>query len=588
MAASPSPDGKQVVFSMQGALWVMSMDGGNAQRITGWQLEPTYPVWSPDGEAIAFQNYGADGNYHIWTITPEGREATELTSGPWGDREPAWLPDGSALVFASDRGNDMQYKIWRLALDGMALTQFTHGKGAERQPAVSPDGKRLAWSDSGRIYTQLFAGEAAPVPVAPGSAPAWTPDSLALAYQNLAGQLTLGEREVSANEDMFPFPVRFLADGRILYTADGKIRLRQAGGGDPADLAFEATMLVRRPGPARSRERGFGNRRARRVMGISAPALAPDGLRIGFVALNDVWVMAPGEAPQRLTHDLDRDAGVQWRADGAAVYFSSERANGGRFAVDQVELATRNRTRLAARPEESMASPKMSPSGAHIAYLGAGGRLALWDVAARRSEVIAAGDANDVSAPSWSTDGKHVMVVANGRVNSRFREGYNKLRVSNVATGQQRYYAVGPAPRQVSERDQGAAVLSPDGALVAFIMDSVLHVMPVNADGSPAGAARQLTNEAADLPSWSGDGRTLLYKAADKFKLVAASGGKAREVPVKLEWTQAAPTGGSADEPHRARRARARGAIGRGSGSPGCHRRHRRRLAAAAWPAPGV
>ncbi|WP_426105718.1 TolB family protein [Massilia sp. TSP1-1-2] len=81
MAASPSPDGKQVVFSMQGALWVMPIAGGNAQRITGWELEPTWPVWSPDGKTIAFQNYAADGNYHLWTITPDGRSASELTSG---------------------------------------------------------------------------------------------------------------------------------------------------------------------------------------------------------------------------------------------------------------------------------------------------------------------------------------------------------------------------------------------------------------------------------------------------------------------------------------------------------------------------
>ena len=56
MAAAPSPDGKRIVFSMQGALWVMPLEGGNAQRITGWELEAAWPVWSPDGATIAFQN----------------------------------------------------------------------------------------------------------------------------------------------------------------------------------------------------------------------------------------------------------------------------------------------------------------------------------------------------------------------------------------------------------------------------------------------------------------------------------------------------------------------------------------------------
>ncbi len=99
MAAAPSPDGKQIVFSAQGALWVIPIDGGDATRITSWTMEPTAPVWSPDGKTIAFQNYTTDGNYHIWSVEPNGANARELTTGFFDDREPAWANDGSALVF---------------------------------------------------------------------------------------------------------------------------------------------------------------------------------------------------------------------------------------------------------------------------------------------------------------------------------------------------------------------------------------------------------------------------------------------------------------------------------------------------------
>lgn len=34
MAAAPSPDGTRIVFSAQGALWIMAAKGGFAQRIT--------------------------------------------------------------------------------------------------------------------------------------------------------------------------------------------------------------------------------------------------------------------------------------------------------------------------------------------------------------------------------------------------------------------------------------------------------------------------------------------------------------------------------------------------------------------------
>lgn len=368
MAAAPSPDGTRIVFSAQGALWIMAAKGGFAQRITDWRVEPTHPVWSPDGKTIAFQNYAPEGNFHIWTITPDGKKLTELTTGPYDDREPAWLPDGSGLVFSSDRSNDVQYKIWQVSLKDRALTQLTRGNGAESSPAVSADGKRLAFADAGNIYTLALGGASAPVLVAPGAAPAWTPDGLALVYQNGARQLVVAGRKVTSNEDIFPFPVRFLPDGRMLYTADGKIRVREPAGGNPSDISFNATLLLRRPVIVNPRERGFSNLLPRAVMGVSAPVISPDGASVAYVALNDVWVMGFGQTPIRLTEDTDRDAGVQWTPDWRAVYFSTDRGNAGQLAIDQIELATRSRTRLAATPGRSMVNPKMSPTGDRIAY----------------------------------------------------------------------------------------------------------------------------------------------------------------------------------------------------------------------------
>ena len=90
MAAAPSPDGQRIVFSAQGALWMIPAAGGAATRLTPWTLEPTHPVWSPDGRTIVFQNYAPEGNYHLWAIDPDGRNARELTTGNWDDREPAF------------------------------------------------------------------------------------------------------------------------------------------------------------------------------------------------------------------------------------------------------------------------------------------------------------------------------------------------------------------------------------------------------------------------------------------------------------------------------------------------------------------
>ena len=542
MAAAPSPDGSRIVFSAQGALWVMPATGGRAVRITDYRLEPTAPSWSPDGRRIAFQNYAAEGNFHIWTIAPDGKDAREITTGPFDDREPAWLPDGSGLVFSSDRSGDGQYKIWRAPLAGGAPVQITTGPGAESNPVVSPDGTRLAYVDGANVVTAPIGG-GAPTVVAPGAAPSWNPAGSGLVYQNAARQLVVNGIEVTNNEDIFPFPVRFLPDGRLLYTADGKIRTRAPDGAAPADIDFRATLLLRRPAIRKGKDRGFDNRATRAVAGISAPVLSPDGNSIAFGALNDIWTMRIGEAPRRLTDDPDRDLNPQWTADGGAVYFSSERGNAGQLAVDQVDLQSGARTRLAAIPGRSMALPKLSPDGARIAYTTLSGQLEIWTRASGSFEVIIPSLSTQVSTPQWTPDGARILLVDNERINNRFREGYNTLRVIDLATRQARFHEVAPAPRQIAERDEGAAVLAPDGRHVAFIMDSRLHVIPVGPDGAPTAPARQVGEDVADLPSWGGDSQTILYKSAQQVRSLRIDGSAAREIPVTLSWRQAVPAG---------------------------------------------
>ncbi|NEX63043.1 amidohydrolase family protein [Noviherbaspirillum galbum] len=542
MAVAPSPDGKQLVFSAQGALWLIPITGGSATRLTGWELEPTGPVWSPDGKTIVFQNYAPTGNYHLWAIDTNGANPRELTTGPFDDREPTWLPDGSGLVFASDRSADGQYKIWSFTLANGQYQQLTKGPGAEGFPVVSPNGKQITFADTGKVYIMDIPNGVA-VPAGNGTIPSWNRDGTGVIYQSEAKALNIGGKDVVLNEDLFPFPLRWLPDGRFVYASDGKIRIRDAAGGALSEVPFSAKLTVRRPVITTTRDRGFNALAERQAIGISAPTISPDGKNIAFVALNDVWIMEIGKDPVRLTNDTDRDGNPQWTPDGKAIYFSTEKGNAGALAIDQIDIATRQRTRLASITGKSMVTPKMSPTGDRIAYSTLSGQLEVWDMASKTAQVVIPSVSTQVSTPSWTPDGSKVVVVDNERINNRFREGYNKLRVIDVGAKTAKFYAVAPAPQQISERDEGAAVLSPDGRQVAFIMDSVLHVMPVNPDGSPAGAPKALTTDVADLPSWAGDSATILYKSGTALKTIQADGSGSRDVAVNIRWKQAVPTG---------------------------------------------
>ena len=52
-----SPSGKQVVFEMNGDIWIMDIDGNNLNILIESQENLIYPTWSPDGKYIAYLAY---------------------------------------------------------------------------------------------------------------------------------------------------------------------------------------------------------------------------------------------------------------------------------------------------------------------------------------------------------------------------------------------------------------------------------------------------------------------------------------------------------------------------------------------------
>ena len=148
-----------------------------------------------------------------------------------------------------------------------------------------------------------------------------------------------------------------------------------------------------------------------------------------------------------------------------------------------------------------------------------------------------------VGRPSWSPDGTKIMITDNDRVNPRFREGYNKLRVIDIASKTATLYPIGPEPAAISDRTEGAAAWSPDGTKVAFISDSVLRIMPTNADGSPSGPAVQITSEVSDVPTWQSDSQTLMYMASGQLKKIKADGTGVQNIALSITYTPMATTG---------------------------------------------
>ena len=76
-----SPDGQTIAFSYQGDIYTVPSSGGKARQLTTHPAHDTRPVWSPDGQKIAFAS-NRSGNFDVFLMNKEGGEPKRLTNIP--------------------------------------------------------------------------------------------------------------------------------------------------------------------------------------------------------------------------------------------------------------------------------------------------------------------------------------------------------------------------------------------------------------------------------------------------------------------------------------------------------------------------
>jgi Tol biopolymer transport system component len=134
-----SPDGTRIAFtSYDGTdreIYVMGATGLSAGqppvRLTNNAVYDTDPVWSPDGQTIAFVRWlprvDMGPNYEIFAMDADGTDKRRLTKNPGSDLSPAYSPDGRRIAFSSDR--DGRIGIWKMKSDGSHPTPIPGAEG---------------------------------------------------------------------------------------------------------------------------------------------------------------------------------------------------------------------------------------------------------------------------------------------------------------------------------------------------------------------------------------------------------------------------------------------------------------------------
>ncbi|WP_345358580.1 amidohydrolase family protein [Actinoallomurus liliacearum] len=544
LAAQVSPDGRTIAIDLVGVLWTLPISGGPARRLTDDLFDIAQPEWSPDGRRLTFQAY-RDGVFDVWVIDADGSNPRRLTEGPYDHREPRFSPDGTRIAFSSDLSGS--YGIHTLRLDTGVISPVTDSAAEEYEPAWSPDGARIAFvvANTRIDVVEVATGARRTAVTVPADqvihGPAWTPDGQDLVYTLVGAgrsELWRSGRALVTGEEVFPFRVSWSSAKEFVYTADGRIRRRSLTGGPPRDIGFTAPVTVVAPS-YRRRRRDFDSTAPKPVMGIGSPVLSPDGGQVAFRALNDIYTMRIGQAPRPLTRDHWWKCDPAWSPDGRHLSYSTDR--GGKLDIWIRDLRTGQDRRLTNLPGAAALSGTWSHDGSHLAFLDQTG--ALYTVEVSSGDVQRVYPATfEPGRPTWSPDGNVIALAAIKPYSARYREGLSKILLVDRRTGAGTY--VDPLPdRSIQTRGDDGPVWSPDGTKMAFVVASVLWVVDVHADGTPAGPPRQVTEEVTDAVSWSGDSSELLYLGNGRLRIVSADGRRTRTIPAPLTWTNTRPRG---------------------------------------------
>ncbi|NMM48570.1 S41 family peptidase [Marinigracilibium pacificum] len=147
----PDVSATHITFAYANDIWIVSKDGGTANRLTSASGQEILPKFSPDGTSVAFSgNY--EGSSDVYVISAQGGVPKRLTYHGSGDRIIDWHPDGEKILFASSRESGRQRfsQFFLISKDGGFAEKLSVPYG--EMASFSPDGSKLAYTDKSRLY----------------------------------------------------------------------------------------------------------------------------------------------------------------------------------------------------------------------------------------------------------------------------------------------------------------------------------------------------------------------------------------------------------------------------------------------------
>ncbi|PLX20174.1 MAG: peptidase S41, partial [Salinivirgaceae bacterium] len=446
--AAISPDGKTIVFTHKGDLYLVSSEGGEAKPLTFHTAHDYEPVWSHDGSKICFAS-NRYGNFDLFIIEAKGGEAKRLTYHSNDEIPYTFSNDDKYIIFGGSRLDDVNHRqyptgsqpeLYKVAVNGSFVDQVWTIPAEEVQ--ISKDGSFMLYQDKKggenkfrKHHTSAITRDIWKYDVASGKHemiidwkgedrnPIIAPDQKTIYFlSERSGNFNVhsfqldNPKEVSQVSNFKPHPVRYLSiskDGLLCYTYNGSI-YTQKKNEEPVKINIEV-----RTEPKENRFQLIG------INGkVTEMAVSPNGKEVAYIVRGEVFVSSvKGDMHKRITNTAAPERFVSFSPDGKKLIYASER--NAKWSIYETSRVNKEEpyffvsTILKEEPilenENNNYEPVYSPDGKEIAYTENRRFIKIYNIESKETRTVL-GDyklfymSEGDQYYKWSPDSKWLLV----------------------------------------------------------------------------------------------------------------------------------------------------------------------------------
>jgi tricorn protease len=440
-----SPDGNSILFTYNADIYKVPVSGGQAVAMTLFEGRDFMPVWSPDGQKIAFAS-DRHGNFDVYVMHADGGNLKRLTYHSSNDYPYAFSADGKSVLFSSTR------------LDGPKSTYFPSGvlpetysvpvAGGKEQLITSVPMEEISVNAAGTKWLyQDKKGYEDPFRKRHTSSvtrdiwiyspkentheriitwngedqePIWIDENSFYYLSEEGGSFNVWKFDVPSKKgtqitNFEHHPVRHLSranNGTICFNYDGEVYTLQEGG-NPEKVAIQISSGPRYEDIINELKQG----------GVTEMAVSPDGKEIAYVIRGEIFVTAlKSGITKRITNTPEQERSVSFSPDGTSILYAAEKNN--KWGVYRTvreredEAHFFNATILKEEPlvvnDQENFQPKYNHDGTEIAFLENRTALKIYTLSSKKTREVLPRKSNYSYSDGdqwfdWSPDGNYIL-----------------------------------------------------------------------------------------------------------------------------------------------------------------------------------